>query len=191
MNCSASRYVVIGVTGAGKSTLAKQLARKLDLTFIELDALHWEKNWQEAPDEVFCSRVEAATRASRWVADGNYHIVRHLLWQRAEVAVWLDYAFPLVFWRLFTRTVRRAMRQQELWNGNRETFWWHLKLWSDESLFRWLFKTYWRRKREYSRLLCQPEYAHLRVIHLRTPNQAEAWLSSLSRECESGSTFAL
>ena len=37
---------------------------------------------------------------------------------------------------------------QELLRGtNREPLLVHFKLWSQESLFHWLFKTYWRRKR--------------------------------------------
>ena len=33
------RIVVVGNTGSGKSTLAEELARRLDLAFVELDAL--------------------------------------------------------------------------------------------------------------------------------------------------------
>ena len=51
------RIVVIGATGSGKSTLAERLARKQGSAFIELDALHWEPNWNEAPLEVFRSRA--------------------------------------------------------------------------------------------------------------------------------------
>ncbi len=47
------RVVVIGVTSSGKSTLAETLARRFDMDFIELDALHWEPNWQEASLEIF------------------------------------------------------------------------------------------------------------------------------------------
>ncbi len=36
-----TRLVVVGVTSAGKSTLAQQLSQKLKLDFVELDALHW------------------------------------------------------------------------------------------------------------------------------------------------------
>ena len=50
------RVVVIGVTSSGKSTLAETLARRFDMDFIELDALHWEPNWQEASLEVFRDR---------------------------------------------------------------------------------------------------------------------------------------
>jgi len=100
---------------------------------------------------------------------GNYSAVCDIVWQRAEAIIWLDYPFHIVFWRLLVRTIRRAVYQEELWNGNREKFWWHLKLWSEESLFHWLFKTYWRRKREYPALFALPENAHLKIIHLKHP----------------------
>jgi hypothetical protein len=40
------RIVVVGTSGAGKTTMAKSLAGKLDLPCIELDRLRWEPNWQ-------------------------------------------------------------------------------------------------------------------------------------------------
>ncbi len=173
------RLVVVGVTSAGKSTLAEQIAQKLGLDFIELDALHWEPNWVEAPDEVFRARVDAATRAPGWCVAGNYSVVRDLVWRRAEAIIWLDYPLRTVFWRLTRRTFRRWWTRELLWGTNRETLWTHFKLWSEESLFHWLFKTYWRRKREIPLLLSLPEHTHLQVIHLKTPKDTEAWLASL------------
>jgi len=173
------RIVVVGTTSSGKSTLAKGLADKLDADFIELDALHWEPNWKEAELKVFRARVEAATRSEVWVVAGNYHVVRDIVWPRAEAVIWLDYSFPVVFWRLLTRTIRRGITREELWNGNREKFWWHLKLWSEESLFHWLFKTYWRRKREYPALLAEDRYNHLKVFHFKSPASTNEWLSKL------------
>ena len=181
------RIVVIGTTSSGKSTLAEQLAKKLSLDFIELDALHWEPNWKEAEVEVFRKRVETVTSLQRgkseessgWVVAGNYRIVRDLIWPNAQAVIWLDYPLPIVFWRLLTRTIRRAVTQEELWNGNRETFWGHLKIWSQDSLFNWLFKTYWRRKRETPALLNLPEHKHLELIHFKHPREAEEWLNSL------------
>ena len=174
------RLVVIGTTASGKSTLARRLAERFGLDFIELDALHWERNWQAAPEQVFRARTEEATRARRWVVAGNYEAVRGIVWPRAQAVVWLDYSFGRVLWQLTVRTLRRSLRREELWNGNRERLWWHLKFWSDESLYRWLLKTYWRRRREYPRLLAESENARLRIIRLQSPRAAEAWLQSLS-----------
>jgi len=175
------RVVVVGTTSSGKSTLAKRLAEKIGGNFVELDALHWEPNWVGATPEAFRERAEAATNSQVWVVAGNYHVVRDLIWPKAEAVIWLDYSLPFLFWRLLKRTVKRWITQEELWNGNRETFWWHFKIWSEESLFHWLFKTYWRRKREYPILFARPENSHLKVLHFTNPSETENWFSKVPR----------
>src|SRR5262245_16579581 len=136
------RIVVIGTTSSGKSTLAQNLATKLNVNFIELDALHWEPNWQEAPLEVFRERVSKATQVPAWVVAGNYHVVRDLIWPNAEALIWLDYSLPRIFWQLTRRTFTRWWTQELLWGTNYENLVVHFKLWSQDSLYHWLFKTY-------------------------------------------------
>jgi adenylate kinase family enzyme len=174
------RIVVIGSTSSGKSTLAKQLAQNFSLDYIDLDELHWEPNWHEADDDVFRSRVEAATSASRWVVAGNYQVIRGIVWPRAEALIWMDYSFLRVFWQLTVRSIRRSITQEEVCNGNREKFWWHLKLWSDESIFRWLFKTYWRNKHAYPQSFVEPRHSHLRVLHFRSPREVNDWVRTFA-----------
>ena len=174
-----NRLVVIGTTSSGKSTLAENIARRFDLNFIELDALHWEPNWQEAPLDVFRERVTKATQAERWIVAGNYSVVRDLVWAKAEAVTWLDYPFFLVLGQLTRRTFTRWWTQELLWGKNIEPFWVHFKLWSQDSLFHWLFKTYWRRKRETPQLLSLPEYRHLTLIHFKHPREVDEWLEGL------------
>ncbi len=174
-----NRIVVIGTTSSGKSTLAERIAKRFNLNFIELDALHWESNWVEAPLEVFRERVRMAIQAERWIVAGNYHVVRDLVWAKAEAVIWLDYPFLLILKQLTRRTFQRWWTQELLWDKNIEPFWVHFKLWSQESLFHWLFKTYWRRKRETPQLLSLPEHRHLKLIHFKHPREAEAWMQSL------------
>jgi adenylate kinase family enzyme len=173
------KLIVVGTTSSGKSTLAERLANKLELDFVELDALNWGPNWTPAGDETLRTRAEEATRSCGWVVAGNYSETRPVTWPRAEVVIWLDYSLWVIFWRLFRRTWKRVFLKEELWNGNREHLWTHLKLWSDESLFHWLFRTYWRRKREYPQLFALPEHAHLKVIHFRAPQETEEWLEHI------------
>ena len=94
------KIVVVGTTSSGKSTLAESLAEKLNLDFIELDALNWGPNWTPAGNELLRSRVEEATQSTGWVVAGNYSETRPITWTRAEAIIWLDYSFPVVFWRL-------------------------------------------------------------------------------------------
>src|SRR5438046_608443 len=114
------RVAIVGATGSGKTSLAGALVRRLALTHIELDALFWEPGWQKTPRDVFRARVERALAAEAWVTDGNYRVVRDLIWRRATALIWLDYSLPLVLWRLAQRTVRRVAQREVLWNGNRE-----------------------------------------------------------------------
>ena len=173
------RILVVGSTGSGKSVLAEELADKLGLDFIELDALNWGPDWTPAGTELLRARVEQATRSPGWVVAGNYSATRPVTWPRAQAVIWLNFSFPIVLWRLTVRTLRRAVTREELWNGNREKFWWHLKIWSDESLFRWLFKSYWRRKNEYPLLFGLPEHAHLHILQFKSPAETQAWFASL------------
>ena len=174
--------MVVGATGSGKSILAQRLAARLGIDYVELDELFWDASWTPAAPDVFRARVERATAGPGWVVAGNYGVVRDLVWHRAQTIVWLDYAFPLVLGRLTIRTVRRAVTREVLWNGNREYFLEHCQLWSEKSLFHWLFKTYWRYRRELPGLFAQPVHAHLRIARLRRPREAEAWLAGLTPE---------
>ena len=175
---SLKRVVVVGTSGAGKTSLASDLARLMDAPHVELDALRHGPNWTETPDDVFRDAIAEALTGQSWVVDGNYSVARDIIWTRATAIVWLDYPFPVVFSRLFRRTMIRWVKRVELWNGNRED----IKgiLFSKDSLFIWAFKTHWIRRKSMPLAFAQPEYAHADVLRFRSPRAAKRWLASLS-----------
>lgn len=174
------RIIVIGTTGSGKTTLARAIACRLGLPHGEQDAWNHLAGWQEAPLPQFRAAVDIFTAQPGWVMDGNYSKARDIGWARADTLVWLDYPAQVVFWRVLTRTLRRVVGRQELWNGNRET--WRGAVQADAPL-RWLFRTHWRRRRELPEQAA--EYPHLTLIRLRSPREAQRWLERLSPEAES------
>jgi adenylate kinase family enzyme len=119
------RIVICGVTGSGKTTLGRRLARDLGIRHIELDGIFHGPNWTRTPPDEFRARVQQAVDDSPngWVADGNYggSGVRSLLLSQADTAIWLHLPWRVTYWSMLKRTVRRYVRQEELWNGNRET----------------------------------------------------------------------
>jgi adenylate kinase family enzyme len=171
------RIIVVGTTGAGKTTLARELAQRLGYPHIELDAMYWGPNWTPAPTDIFRAQVARALSAEAWVADGNYRKARDVIWARADTLVWLDYALPVIMWQLLRRAVKRIVTREELWGSNRET--WRGQFLSRDSLFVWALTSHPRHSREYPLLLAQPEYAHLSVIRLRSRRAAHAWRAGL------------
>jgi len=174
---SLQRIAIVGVTGCGKTTLARQLSQRLGIPHVELDAFYWGPNWTESPRDVFRERVTQVLSDEAWIVDGNYGKARDIIWGRADTLVWLDYGWPLVLWRLWWRTLRRVITRQELWQGNRES--WRSQFLSRDSLCVWAWQTYPRFRRTYPRLLSQPAYAHLPLVHLRTPRATEEWVAGL------------
>jgi adenylate kinase family enzyme len=174
------RIVVLGTTGAGKTTLARRLAGRLGLPHIELDALYWGPGWTAIPTDLFRERAAAATASDRWVADGNYGAVRDIVWPRADLLVWLDYPLAVSFWRLTRRSLRRGLTGEELWNGNRERL--RTQFLGRDSLFLWALKSHGRQRREYPAQFIRPEHAHLAVVRLRSPRAARRWLARVTEE---------
>ena len=114
------RIAIVGTTGSGKTTLAKALAENLGVPHVELDAFYHGPNWLQSPKDEFRKLADAATLEGSWISDGNYHLARDIVWPSATTLVRLDYSFPIVFLRLFKRTMLRGILGTELWNGNRE-----------------------------------------------------------------------
>ena len=173
------RIVVVGSSGAGKTTLARALSQRLGVPHIELDAIRHGPNWVETPDDLFRERLAERVRAEAWVVDGSYGFARDISWGRAERVVWLDYPFPTVMTRLIRRTLRRIVIGEELWNGNCESL--RLAL-SPDSVVVWAVKTLYRRRRQMRELSARPEYAHLQVLRFRSPAETNAWLAGLPHD---------
>ncbi|HUP32422.1 MAG TPA: shikimate kinase [Gaiellaceae bacterium] len=163
--------IVASASGNGKTTLGRELARRLGVPFVEVDALNHGPGWVEATPEELRARVEPVVAGEAWVVDGTYRgKLGDLVLRRADVVVWLD--LPVHVWlpRLLRRTVRRIARREELWNGNRES--WRGAFWGRDSLVRYALRMHFDRRRRYSEQL-----APYPVVRLRSPREVERWLA--------------
>jgi adenylate kinase family enzyme len=101
--------------------LAKSLATSLGYPYLELDSVYHQENWTALDVDAFRATVSTFADQAEWVTDGNYRAVRDLLWPRADLIVFIDLPKWQVMMRIVRRTLRRALRHEELWNGNRES----------------------------------------------------------------------
>jgi adenylate kinase family enzyme len=171
------RVNVKGTSGSGKSTFARELAERLAVPYVELDALHHGPNWSEPSAEEFRARVREAMDAAPegWVIDGNYEAkLGDTVIAAADTLVWLDLPLRLKIDRLLRRTHERIRDRVELWAGNEET--WRGVLWGRDALLWWMLRGHFRHRRTWPR-----RYAgDPRFIRLRSVEEARAWLDSTS-----------
>ena len=176
MNDVFARVNVVGASGSGKSTFAKRLASTLGQPIVEMDALYWDPNWSEPPDEVFFARLRSALAQPRWVLDGNYDRTLPIKWQDVTTVIWLDYSLPRTLLQGIKRALFRAWTKTELWpgTGNRESF--RLSFFSRKSVLLWSLRSHGRLRRRYGERMKDPAYAQIAFYRLRSPSDAESFL---------------
>jgi adenylate kinase family enzyme len=179
------RVNVVGTSGSGKSTVGAELARRLGVPFVEIDALAWLPGWEPRDPDALREAVAQTVAGDAWVVDGNYGLTRDLVWARADTVVWLDLPLSLVIWRVTARTVRRAARREVLWGTNHESV---RAAFSRGSIVWYAVTTYRARRREYATLL--PAHPELSTIRLRSRNEVRRFLDSVGPQpgADAGST---
>ncbi|MDR8052409.1 toxin [Burkholderia cenocepacia] len=173
------RVIVIGTSGAGKSTFSRALAVAAGYPHIELDRLYWGPGWTAVPPEQFEREVLAATAGDRWVADGNYSAVRDVLWSRATHVVWLNFGRWTVFSRVLRRTLGRGLMRTELFHGNRESL--RMAFCSRDSVLLWSYTTFAKNRVKFAGLRNDPKYAHLHWTEITEPSRTRAVIETLAR----------
>lgn len=158
-------------SGSGKTTFGRELARRLEVPFVELDALNHGPNWTEATPEELRAKVEPLVAQDAWVIDGGYMgKLGDLVVARADTVVWLDLPIRVWFPRLLARTLRRILGRETLWNDNRESI--RSAFWGRDSLFGFALRMHFRRRRTYPQRL-----GAYNVVRLRTPADVERFLA--------------
>jgi adenylate kinase family enzyme len=172
------RISVVGNSGSGKTTVARDLAAALGVPHLELDAVFHQPGWQELATEDFRARVDEFTGQDAWVVDGNYSRVRDIIWQRADTVLWLDPSRTRVMRQVIWRTLRRAVTRAELWNGNREPLSNFLRVKPEESIIAWAWSRHHVYRQRYLREQSDPANAHLTFLRLRTREEVDALIKS-------------
>ena len=105
------RLLIVGSPGAGKSTLGRLLAPRLDLPLIALDREFWRPGWVETPrDEWREQRVPELIARQDWIIEGQYTGTLPLRLARADAVLHLDFPRLVCMVRVLGRVVSQAPR---------------------------------------------------------------------------------
>ena len=168
---------VIGTSGSGKSKFSAELARTLNIPYIEMDALYWKDDWKFANDEELMENVRIATKDERWLLDGNYNRTQPIKWKNVQTIIWLDYPYYLVFFRVLKRSIARLFDRKLPWGtNNRESL--RKSFLSKDSIIVWMWMSYPNMKKRYSKLF-EKNTKEWQLIRLTSRANAKEFLKNL------------
>ena len=177
------RVAVVGISGSGKTSLARRVASVLQCDHVELDGIHHQADWTPIDRDEMRTIVSARMASDGWVIDGNYgSFVQDLVFALADTVVWLDLPRRVVMGRIVRRTFGRMAFRRELWNGNRERFRNLLQTDPRENIILWAWTQHRGNRARYERKMSDPVNPHLNWVRLRSTREVEAWFRSLRRE---------
>jgi adenylate kinase family enzyme len=167
--------VVYGVTGSGKTTLAREISERTGLPWYAVDDMTWEPGWVAVPAEEQRRRIAAVCAKDEWILDHGYSSWIDIVLARVELIVALDYPRWLSLGRLILRTLRRNLDHKPICNGNTESL---RQTFSRDSIIAWHFRSF-ARKRVQMRSWAADPPSGIRVVRLASPAATRHWLASL------------
>ncbi|MCR9259969.1 MAG: hypothetical protein NXH95_09615 [Pseudomonadaceae bacterium] len=172
------RINVIGSSGSGKSTFAKNLAAALQLPCYEMDELFWQADWVESTDEEFLPKVEHVVEQPQWILDGNYSRTLSIKLNRAELLIWIDLPFLTTTYQVTQRAIKRSFSKQELWpgTGNRESL--KKSFLAKDSIILWSITHYHATRKKYEHLMNSGAYEDIAFLRLSSRSQIARLLNS-------------
>lgn len=162
---------IIGSGGAGKSTLAEQLGKKLGIAVYHLDALYWQPGWVEIEKEKWRSIQEDLCSRDSWILDGNYGATLDIRLKHSDTIIFLD----INPYRCLARVIWRSIKsfgktRPDMAEGCREQF--------DVGFYKWILNYPINKKPDImNQLMALP--ADKKVIVLNSPYAVKSFLESL------------
>jgi adenylate kinase family enzyme len=101
------RIAVVGPVGAGKSSLAGELGRRLGIRVLHLDTLFWKPGWVPTPPDEWEAIQRRELGAPPWIADAQYDDVLPDWFEQADTVVFLDVSPLVCLWRVGRRRFDR------------------------------------------------------------------------------------
>ncbi len=164
--------MVVGNSGAGKSTFSGLLAEALSLAPVYLDLYFWKPGWQPCDAAVWRKRVAALAAEDEWVMDGNFAETFDLRMPRADTLIWLDLSRAACLVRVTTRAIRdRNRTRPDLPDGCRE---------GDD--FMSVARSVWNFPREYRPKIVSGIASfggHLDIVRLTADREVRAYIAGL------------
>lgn len=102
------RIHITGNAGAGKTTLAKDLAKQFGIPAFHLDQIVWQPYWEKTPVRSRTRALDQVTKPSDWIIEGVSEKVR----SKADLTIFLDVPRYKCLWRCAMRNIPYLFRSR-------------------------------------------------------------------------------
>lgn len=99
------KIAIIGCAGSGKTTLAFQLQKKLNLPLYHLDEYYWKPGWERGDFEIFSNIHADLCKQEAWIMEGSYYKCFYQRAQYADMIIFLDVPRYKCIWYVLKRAV--------------------------------------------------------------------------------------
>ena len=124
------KIIIIGSSGAGKSTFARRLGEVTGLEVIHLDRLFWKPNWTETPKDKWLEIVEDIVQGDSWIIDGNYSGTMEPRFKACDTVIFLETPRTVCIYRILNRVaLYRPDSRPDMAAGCHEKFDWEFIKW--------------------------------------------------------------
>lgn len=161
------RAIVIGCSGAGKSTFARRLRDITGLPLHHLDLLWHKPDRTTVTPEQFDRKLAELLREERWIIDGDYSRTMEWRMQRCDAVFLLDYPTEVCLAGVAAR--RGTLREDMPWVEEEP----------DPEFLRWI-EEFPRRTMPLIRRLLEQYRTGRQVVVFRTREESEQYLRALA-----------
>ena len=167
------RVQIVGISAAGKSTVARELGQILQLEVVHLDTHMWQPGCQLTPPHEEPEVVEPILQKKFWIIDGNYTASLPRRLEEADIIVMVD--FPR--WLCFLRAIKRIFT----WFGRtRPDMGQNCPERVNVGFFKWIWRYPYDERPELLRQIALHGKG-TKFVRLRGARQTRRWLEALRK----------
>ncbi len=109
-----NRVYIIGITGTGKTSLAKKLSSILKIKAYDLDDIFWKRKYDLKRDEKQRSKIlNKIVKNKSWIIEGVYTLWVNNAIKKSDLVIWLNFPFYILAYNILKRFILRTGKHKE------------------------------------------------------------------------------